>query len=233
MSTVGLDEPSAYLGYLPGIYQQGADKGSFIARYLKIFEKFLSGIDDASVSKVSIEGLEQVVARLHEFFDPEFTPKEFLEWLAGWMALALRDDWDEPSKRRLMRRIIPLYKKRGTKGGLTEYLRIFVGDNVRLDDLADLTVGNTSHVGIDTFVGGLLPHFFIVTVTFSTIGGLGFIQDTVAATKAVLDLEKPAHTYYALRLDFPGMYVGHPPRTTTMTQVGVNTIIGSGYPFFV
>ena len=228
MGTVGLDQTSRYLEYLPGIYQQDAEKGAFVGRYLKIFEKLLSGIDDESVSHHSRQGLERVVARLHEFFDPATTPREFLNWLAGWMALALREDWDEPSQRRLMLRIIPLYKKRGTKAGLTEYLKIFVGDNIQLEEyLTGITVGVTGSTGIDTFVGGLLPHFFIVTVKFSTIIGLGFIQDTVSATKAVLDLEKPAHTYYALRFDMPGITVGQ--RST----VGRDTIIGTSYPFFV
>jgi phage tail-like protein len=229
VSTSGLDKASGYLEYLPGIYQLDVEKGAFIGKYLKIFEKLLTGIDDSvSAAGLPIEGTEQVVARLHEFFDPEKTPREFLGWLAGWMALALRDDWDEPSKRRLMQRIIPLYKKRGTKSGLAEYLKIFVGQNVQLDEyLTGITVGVTSTVGIDTFVGGLLPHFFIVTITFNAIMNLGFIQDTVAATKSVLDLEKPAHTYYALRFDIPGITVGQ--RST----VGKDTIIGRSNPFFV
>ena len=228
MNGSSLNKPSAYLEYLPGIYQQDVEKGAILGRYLKIFEKILSGIDDEHETHVSLEGVEQIVARLHEFFDSETAPKEFLSWLAGWMALVLRDDWDEPSKRRLIQRIIPLYKKRGTKSGLTEYLKIFVGDNVRLDEyLTGITVGGSSHVGIDTFVGGLLPHFFIVTIGFPAIASLGFMQDTVTATKAVLDLEKPAHTYYALRFDIPGIRVG------LRSTLGSDTVIGREYPFFV
>ena len=239
MSTVGLDKPSRYLEYLPEIYQQETEGVAFVGRYLKIFEKLLTGIDDeserqpavsddAGVSGLSFEGIEAVVARLHEYLEPETAPAEFLKWLAGWMALSLRDDWDEASKRTLIQRIIPLYKKRGTKSGLSEYLKIFVGNNVKLDEyLTGITVGVTGSVGIDTFVGGLLPHFFIVTIAFTTIISLGFIQDTVGATKAVLDLEKPAHTYYALRFDIPGITVGQ--RSTT----GTDTIIGRSYPFFV
>jgi phage tail-like protein len=229
MSTVDLDTPSSYLQYLPGIFQPDSATGAFLGRYLKIFEKILTGIDDgAGLGGVPIEGIEQVVNRLYGFFDPETAPREFLDWLAGWMALALREDWDEPSKRRLLRRIIPLYGKRGTKSGLAAYLKIFVGSNVQLDEfLSGITVGLTGSVGIDTFVGGLLPHFFIVTITFDTIISLGFIQDTVTATKSVLDLEKPAHTYYALRFDMPGITVGE--RST----VGNDTIIGRSYPFFV
>lgn len=226
---------SSYLNYLPGIYQADAEKGALIGRYLKIFEKILSGIDDgAKAAGENVEGIEQVIDRIYEFFAPETTSKDFLDWLAGWAALILREDWDETSKRRLLRKIIPLYAKRGTRSGLSEYLQIFVGPNVRLDEnLPGIVVGSTGTVGVDTFVGGLLPHFFIITIRLNTITGIAFIQDAVRATKAVVNLEKPAHTYYALRFDFPGIYVGHMPGSATMTAVGVNTIIGRGYPFFV
>lgn len=225
MTTVSPETPSRYLQYLPGMYQAAAEKGAFVGRFLKIFEKILTGINDDLAPK---EGLEEVINRLHGFFDPETTPKEFLDWLAGWVALTLRGDWDDLAKRRLLKRIIPLYKKRGTKEGLSEYLRIFVGPNVQLDEyLTGITVGETGTVGVDTFVGGLMPHFFIVTITFASIINLGFIQDTVTATKSVLNLEKPAHTYYALRFQIPGIQVGQ--RAT----VGADTIIGTSHPFFV
>lgn len=235
---------STYLNYLPGIYQVDAEKGALIGRYLKIFEKILSGIDDGvTADQAEVEGIERIIDRMHEFFAPETTPGEFLDWLAGWAALILRQDWDETAKRRLIRKIIPLYAKRGTRSGLSEYLQIFVGPNVQLEEnLPGIYVGHApgsdtmTAVGINTFVGGLLPHFFIITIRFATITGIGFIQSMVTATKAIIDLEKPAHTYYALRLDFPGIYVGHAPGKTAdedRTRVGMNTIIGPAYPFFV
>ncbi len=229
LSTSSFTKPSAYVEYLPAIFQQDAGQGDFLGRYLKIFEKILSGIDDGALPHgEEIEGIEQIVARVHQFFDPETAPKEFLDWLASWLALTLREDWDEPSKRRLIQRIIPLYRLRGTKAGLTEYLKIFVGDGVSIEEqLNGIVVGSSSTVGIDTFLGGFMPHFFVVTITFSTIASLGFARDTIIATRAIIDLEKPAHTYYALRFQFPGIIVG------SRSRVGADTIIGSGVPQFV
>jgi len=252
---------SSYLEYLPAIFQEGEDGDAFVGRFLKIFEKLLSGIDDLApdtlptdatelgydIFKLPIQlssdinpGIEQTIDKIHEFFDPELTPAEFLQWLAGWVALILREDWKPLPKRRLIKRIVPLYKKRGTKSGLLEYLRIFDLPNVQLDeDITGLYVGNApgseikTAVGINTFVGGLLPHFFIVTIRFSEITSLGFIQEMINETKAIIDLEKPAHTYYALRFDFPGIYVGNAPGSEIKTAVGINTIIGRGYPVFV
>jgi len=226
---------SSYLQYLPGIYQADAEKGGFVGKYLKIFEKILSGIDDGIQVNGKGGGIEQIIDRIYEFFDPDLTPSEasqFLKWLAGWVALNLRDDWEDLPARRLLKKIVPLYKERGTKAGLSEYLKIFVGPGVRIDEyLEGIIVGETGTIGIDTFVRGSLPHFFMVRVIFSTISGLGLIEkplnETVNIIKSILDLEKPAHTYYALRFIFPEIIVGE--RST----VGDDTIIGSKYPIFV
>jgi phage tail-like protein len=220
-STTALDRPSTYLDYLPGIYQHDAEKGAFVGRYLKIFEKLLSGIDDDSVSHVSITGMEQVVARLHEFFDPESAPREFLDWLAGWMALALREDWEESKKRRLISRILPLYRIRGTKQGLEEYITIYL-PNVSVDITEVVTafqVGEASTIGRDTYVGGGPPHFFIVTIVLPE-PKLELKQVREEEVRAIIDLEKPAHTYYHLNTIVPTLRIGQ------FSHVGVDTLLG-------
>lgn len=221
MNTVDLDKPSAYLEYLPGIYQQDAEKRAFIGRYLKIFEKFLSGIDDESVSHVSIEGMEQVVARLHEFFDPETTPKEFLSWLAGWMALALRDDWEEVKKRRLISRILALYRIRGTKKGLEEYIRTYLpGVAVEITEVvAPFQIGRASTIGKDTYLGGGPPHFFMVKIILPE-PNLELKKLREKEVRAIIDLEKPAHTYYDLRTIVPTLQIGR------YSHVGIDTLLG-------
>lgn len=223
-------ELSEYIKHLPQVFQKETVEGepNFLGQYLKIFEAFLSGRDDARINNTRVISLEEWIAVFVEYLDPGLTPSDFITWLARWVALILQDDWSEESKRSLLKRIVPLYKKRGTKHGLSEYLAIFVGSHVTIDEfLQGITLGTTGTVGIDTFVGGLLPHLFIVTINFPKITSTGFVSDTINSTKAILDLEKPAHTYYALRLNFPGIIVGE--RST----VAVDTIIGSPFPVFV
>lgn len=236
-------KPSSYMDYLPAIYREDEIKGeaNFIGRFLKIFEKILSGIDDGVKleGEREITGIEEVIEIIHDYFDPLFTRgptveeaelPDFVSYLASWLSLSIAQNWDEKTLRRLIRNIVPLYKKRGTKEGLSEYLIIFVGPNVYIDEsLQGFVIGQTGTIGVDTFVGGLLPHFFIVTTAFLEIISLGFIQETIKATKSIIDLEKPAHTYYALRFNFPGIYVGIKEYST----VGKNTIIGRNYPVFV
>jgi len=89
----------------------------------------------------------------------------FLRWLAGWLALVLKDDWDIEKKREVIARIIPIYRMRGTKRGLEEYLRIYVGKRVNIIGEAEqFQVGTTSYIGKKARLGGFPPYFFIVEV---------------------------------------------------------------------
>lgn len=96
---------------------------------------------------------------IDEFLD------EFLRWLAGWTALVLKDDWELEKKREVIARIIPIYRMRGTKRGLEEYLRIYVGKRINIIGEAEqFQVGTTSYIGKKARLGGFPPYFFIVEV---------------------------------------------------------------------
>jgi phage tail-like protein len=90
---------------------------------------------------------------------------DFLRWLASWMALVLNEDWELEKKREVIARILPIYRMRGTKRGLEEYLKIYVGKHITIiDEVEPFRVGVTSHIGKQARVGGLPPYFFIVEV---------------------------------------------------------------------
>jgi phage tail-like protein len=217
-----INRTSSYLNYLPGIYQADAGKGALIGRYLKIFEKILAGIEDGvEAAGHEIEGIEQVIDRIHEFFAPETTNAEFLDWLAGWMALILREDWEESKKRRLIGRIVSLYRIRGTKKGLEEYIRIYLpGVEVEITEIvAPLQIGVQSTIGKDTYLGGSPPHFFLVMIMLPE-PNLELKKQREKAVRAIIDLEKPAHTYYQLRTIVPTLQIGK------FSHVGVDTLLG-------
>lgn len=228
MAGSDLDKPSVYLNYLPAIFHGDTDKSPFVGRYLKIFEKLLSGIDDGVKDDPLLEeqrpGIEQILDRIHGFFIPETTPQgEFLSWLANWTALVLREDWQDANRRRLLRRIIPLYRMRGTKKGLEEYLKIYVsGGDVEITEIsATLQIGVASTIGRDTYLGGEVPHFFQVTVTLPE-PNLEMIQLRERTVRAIIDLEKPAHTYYHLKTIIPTFQIG------TYSTIGVDTLLANG-----
>ena len=250
--TLRPNEPSTYMDFLPAVYRTGETPGqaNFTGVFLKIYEKLLTGIrdnvallepqPDGSLRPVNVIGLEEVVSRLHDYFDPLFTPAlfkterdqaAFLAYLSSWVALMQNQTWDLASQRRLLATIVPLYKHRGTTGGLGQYLRIylseFTGSQVSIQENLDgIQVGVTGTIGQNTIVGGSPPYFFFVEIDATFLNGFAQFRNLVANTRAIVDLEKPAHTYYAFLYRVPGFVVGF---TST---VGQDTMIGTPYGLF-
>lgn len=217
------EKVSKYLQDLPSIYQGGKeDTSTFLGRFLKAFEKMLSGIDDGvKVDDEFIEGIEEKLDGIHNYFDPFNTPPEFLPWLAGWVALTLKEgkDWDEKKKRELIAEIVPLYKKRGTKEGLEKYLKIYVGKGLRIiDELGPFQIGISSKVGIDTIMGELQPYFFIVDVTLP-VPDPKAMSEKKKAIDNLIETEKPAHTYYKTNITVPTMRIGY------YSTIGIDTLL--------
>ncbi len=191
---------SRYMHYLPSVFQQVVEGGDdpLISRYLRIFEKILSGIDDGEIE--GKKGILETLDIISDIFHPGFSflfgatedtflsplssdekstfskyfrhdvaadefMDEFLRWMAGWTALVLKEDWELETKREVIARILPIYRMRGTKTGLEEYLKIYVGKRVAIVDEVDpFQIGITSHVGKNSRIGGFPPYFFIVNV---------------------------------------------------------------------
>lgn len=239
-----------YLYYLPGIYQ--ADNGQgFLGRFLKAFEAVLSGREDSG--SIQVEGIEKVLDEIHNYFDPFKSPAEFLPWLAGWMALTLKEeeewygeddfrDRNDPKKqtlplsqdrfdlqnptrhrnRYLLSKIMQLYFKRGTLDGLLEYLKIFVGESIEIEinEFAEpFQVGVTSKVGKNTVVGEGRPYYFHVYMRLPVPSRDMLVKKTKALHE-ILNLEKPAHTYYGLTITVPTMQIA------VHSTVGLDALLG-------
>jgi phage tail-like protein len=210
------DQVSSYLNYLPAIFQQSVDgqAAPFVGRLLLAFEKVLSGLGDPDE-----RGLEEIVESIHTYFDPAQAPAEFLSWLASWLALSLREDWEEEEKRRFISRIVPLYRLRGTRAGLAEMLRTYTRLPVEIREYPDpLQIGVTSILGVDTMIGGGPDHFFSVHM-FLEQSNLFSLKKRIA--EAIINQEKPAHTFYILQIETPAFQIGK--RST----VGFDTLLGT------
>jgi phage tail-like protein len=200
---------SSYLDSLPAVYREADEEsGRFLGRFLLAFEHVLHGLGDANVAGLP-RGLGEQLADAGRYLDPARTPAEFLDWLAGWVALSLAEDWTEDERRRFLARAVPLYRLRGTARGLVEMLRAYTGD-------LPVTVYEFDNV----------PHYFQVELTL----GLSLRDPDFEARKqrrqrtamAIVDQQKPAHTFYAFRFhDVPTMQIG------VHSTVGVDTVLGS------
>ncbi|HEY1627380.1 MAG TPA: phage tail protein [Streptosporangiaceae bacterium] len=193
---------SGYLDYLPALFR--ADP--FAGRFLLAFEAVLSGLNDQ-------QGLETVIGRIADFFDPATTEPDFLPWLAGWVALSLRADWDDRMRRDFIGQIVPLYRLRGTRAGLLRVLTLYTGEQVQVFDAFDKP-----------------PYFFEVQLTLSEPDPK-LLRAKQQIARAIIDQEKPAHTFYALRVVVPTMRLVseelHERTGAPLLILGKNTVLGT------
>lgn len=186
---------STYQQYLPAILQEDI----FTGQFLLAFEKILSGLGTASSKEKiitgdtqNIPGLEEIIDNINLYFNPQKTPDEFLPWLAGWVALSLRNDWEVEVKRAFIQQIVGLYRLRGTKAGLIEILSIY---------LKNSGFGEKVEV-FDQFTN--FPNYFQVRLTLKDRDPEKYWRQAKIA-KAIIDQEKPAQTFYSLKILVPTM----------------------------
>ncbi len=207
---------SSYLHYLPAIFSVDP----FLGRFLLAFEQVLTRLQggEADVQR----GLEEIIADIAKLFDPNETPEEFLQWLAGWVALSLRADWTPDQQRQFLARVVPLYRRRGTKKNLAELLRIYTGLEPVITEAEGTVfqIGVHSTIGLDTQLSGSAPHYFRVTVTMAKPDP-ATLQRQHQIVTALIDLEKPAHTAYDLNIIHTTMQIG------VSSSIGVDTLLGS------
>jgi phage tail-like protein len=204
----------SYLDHLPAVFRDDP----FLGRFLVAFEAVLSGVDGLPPDVDETEGLESVAGRIAGFLDPATTPPEFLPWLASWVALSLRADWDEQTKRGFIARIVQLYKLRGTRAGMAELLGVYTGHPVVVYDTFDEPA-----------------HFFQVRLTLPQADP-ELLRRAEQTARQIIDQEKPAHTFYALEVSTPTMRLvslarQERERTDTweppLLILGDNTLLGS------
>ena len=159
---------SSYLKYLPPIYSDD----DFMGRFLLIFENVLSPI-------------ERTVGNLHYYFDAQMAPPEMLPWLASWLGLALDERWPDDQRRALILAAVELYQWRGTRRGLSEFLRLYTGYTPQI---VELGVGRRGVTAADSFR-------FTVRITVPDPA-----QVDRSVVEAIIEAEKPAHTGYSLEI---------------------------------
>ena len=265
-------EAPSYPEYLPPLFLKEPE--SLVIGFLRLFEALMAGLEvvpsrwvnDREEATEPVWGLEQLLDRIHLYSDSLAAPgpdtavgeeaqqgyfdQDFLDYLAGWVALSLRKRWPAAKKRRLIQNIVPLYKKRGTYDGIAGFLKIFVESptsepledsnprtgpraSVDIQEELGLQVGvkDRASVGFHTVVGGW-PHFFRVRIRYGYREldeepkrfNIGFLKSFRDISVEVVDLEKPAHTAYRVVYSFPGIVVGK------YSRVDWDTLIWSPTP---
>ncbi len=171
---------SRLLDYLPSMFRDDPMMG----RFLLIFEDILNPV-------------ENTVDNLALYFDPLLTPEPLLPWLASWVDLALDPDWPLESRRELVKNAAELYRWRGTRRGLSEYLRIYTGKLPQIIEFVPgMILDEKSRLGVNTVLGssGTGHHFSVIMEVRET----GYVNERTI--RSIIDAQKPAHTVYTLEI---------------------------------
>jgi phage tail-like protein len=191
-------------------------------------EEILGGAADQSSGKKLLEGVSRYFDPGPRLADPDprlpedynRAPADFLAWLAGWVSLTLRQDWDDARKRDFIARAVQLYRLRGTRDGVAKFVQVYTVLPVEIfEQTAAFQLGVHSQIGVDTLLDGGQPFFFRVKLRLPAADHLLLAQKKSIAM-AIIDLQKPAHTSYSLDLETPQFQIG------LQSTVGVDTLLG-------
>jgi len=178
-----------YLRFLPELYE----KDEFMGRFLMLFESFWAPIENQADT-------------VPYYLEPRMTPAPFLAWLAGWLGLQLDERLPEDRQRELIRAAIWLYRRRGTKRALTEFLEIYTGGKAHIVEhrATDFRLGAEGRLGHGIAFGqGNRPYTFSVNLQLPPGEPADDPVHEARYRRVIHDIinaEKPAHTSYTLNI---------------------------------
>lgn len=109
--------------FLPALYREDANSGSFVERFLANMEGINSGVEDR-------------IAAAQTQFDPRTARTEMLEWMASWFDVMLDPAWNESRRRLFLANACEFFGWRGTIAGLKLALRLAFDTTLTAADFA-------------------------------------------------------------------------------------------------
>ncbi len=185
--TVEVPPKGRLLKYLPALYTEEDD---FMGRFVMLFESFWFP-------------LEERIDNIHYYLDPKLTPADLLPWLATWVDLLLDEKWPEEKRRKLLSAMVPLYRKRGTRRGLQQYLEIYTGRQAHIAEhrAHNFQLGKITRLGPSAALGKHnISHTFSVTLALPPAKSEEERKERQRKIEAIIESEKPAHTAYTLTI---------------------------------
>lgn len=188
IATIAVAAQGRYLKYLPALY---TEQDELMGRFLMLFESFW-------------EPIEERIDNIHYYFDPKLAPNDLLPWLATWVDLVLDEQWPEEKRRRLLSAMVPLYRQRGTRRGLQDYLAIYTGQQARITEhrAHNFVLGQITRLGPSAALGKHnISYTFDVFLRLPLVEDEGQRKERRRKIEAIIESEKPAHTAYTLLIE--------------------------------
>lgn len=194
----------SWIEYLPEIYQQ-EDKNHFLERFLGIFQTIYEDIEER-IRTVSLN------------FDMECASADYLAWLAQWLGIRDSYIWSEEQLRILLKNGVSMYKRRGTRKGIIDFVTLYTGERPFIVEGHQAYSCENDRKRLEQWkklYGGSV-YFFTVLIREEAAGSV-WRQKTLMK---IIEEIKPAHTQWALVVMKPYLFLGK------YSYVGINSVLG-------
>jgi len=186
-----------------------------LKRFLSVFHHLFTTVVDK-------------IEELPELTNPLNTDPEFLPWVASWVSFTLDESLPLYQQRELIRRAIRLYRKRGTREGMEEIVRVLTGAPARVESRsrpmpfvlggATLAGGRTvaQRYSNDRFPDGEPPPFYLYDYARPDTSFFTLVlerrerfarrfseraPDVLRRLAQIVTAEKPAHITFTIRFE--------------------------------
>ena len=188
---VAVKSSASYLRFLPEVYNYD----DFVNRFLMMFESFWKPIN-------------LQISQVENYFDPDFTPDSFLNWLASWVGMEIDDTFPKDRIRELIKSAIPFHHSRGTASSLQMFLELYSGGKVTVSErkAQNMILGGKMGIGDSMALGtDNKPNTVVVemAVPKAELERTGFTKDKYKKkinqfVRAIV----PAHTVFTVECKF-------------------------------
>ena len=163
----GLESPHPLGPTLPAVFQDD-----------DFAQRFTAAFDDA------LAPVFATLDNVDSYVDPKVAPDDFVEWLSGWVGLALDATWPADRRRELVARAVELYQWRGTARGLAAHVAVYTGSEPQVVDNGGVSWSTTPS---SPMPGSGNPSF---TVRVEMADSAGVDERRL---RDLVDAAKPAH----------------------------------------
>lgn len=194
----------SWIEYLPEIYQ-GEDKNHFLERFLGIFQTIYEDID-------------QEIRTISRNFDMESAGGDYLAWLAQWLGIEDSYIWSEKQLRQLLKNGVSLYKRRGTRQGIMDFVTLYTGECPYIVESHQMQYFEKDRRRLEQWkrLYGSSACFFTVLVREEAAGSIWHQKTLMRIIEGI----KPVQAGWQLVIMKPYLFVGQ------YSYAGINSVLG-------